>query len=266
MIDISKMTFPTTTKYYEKSSADGYAFLGIARHSSGLNVDACEKAIDERAPKLNEPWKNISLSKNASFVYTMWPCHYFYGLINRKDKRDRLIDILTNKIGFYPNGAIRYSDEEVHFCVPNVTPIAALLFARSGDIERAKNLIQVLEKWQLPNGNWPYKAIDDTPRKKPLALGEDSPHLAMMIICLDNLMKEYGIDTSSMIKKAFNVMIDPKTPGSMFFDPFRFVAFNQIGDRSPLWKSAYDISRTLLKAPNFRTRAIAAWALTGGKI
>ena len=71
---IENIKLPDTNVYFEKSSADGYAYLGYAYHKLGLSTTAMLDEVVSRNKTLNEPIKilNTQCTKENIYIYTGW--------------------------------------------------------------------------------------------------------------------------------------------------------------------------------------------------
>jgi len=261
---VESVRFPTTNDYYEKSSIDGYAFLGCARSRLNLDITDCLKAVRERVRGLNDEYRiyGTVVPKDAIYIYSSFPVLEFYLSIGDAvpdELRKKIIDDV-DMIGRYENNMVRYCTTETNYIVPNVTAIAALMYARMRRIEEAKLLVNVL-KTRQEKGNWRYQ---DASTGKYLAF-EDSMHLAMITYCLQKLDKEYQIETHDLVDNSLKRLRKMN----------RFNSRNKIGWNTP-WvlltfinqypkktEKLFDFVRNhAINHENFRTRAIAAWSLS----
>lgn len=261
---VNNISLPETNAYFEKTSIDGYAFYGTARQNLGLNASKIEFEVAKRCIGLNDEWHrsdHITLPSSEIYTYSCFPCYEFYKSI---DNRTRLKDIIRtlDDIGRYPSGMMRYCKTEINIEVPNVSALAAYMYCGyKPDI--TIELVHLLRKRQLESGNWAYKTLDK--RKRRIASGEDTAHLAMMVIALRAIEDITGIETVDMTTNAQKCLSSMNTPGFPvkaidWGPPFLYVAFKNTED--PIEKRAKTKTMELLNHPNFRVRAIAAWALT----
>ena len=154
---VSMMKFPQANIYYEKDSADGYAFLGCAYEALEIDSSKCFKAIKERNYTLNSKQiiNGATVSKESKYIYTLWACIEYLLLSGNKEEARNLMGHVE-KIGSYPNGMYKYCSDEINLIVPNVTSAAALLYSYFGNYEKASGLVSVLRVHQLDGGNWNY--------------------------------------------------------------------------------------------------------------
>ncbi len=84
---------PSKNDYYEKDSADGYAYLGYAYRKLQINDDICYKSIVNRNFSLNARYQinKIIVPKDAIYLYTLWPCIEYLKLRNDKKLINKLI-------------------------------------------------------------------------------------------------------------------------------------------------------------------------------
>ena len=261
----TNMKMPLDDYYFEKSSADGYAFLGIARYMLNKDWSSCFNVVNVKGPRLCANWINngTQLNKNTVYAYTCWPIYEFYQLVGDNSGMKKIIRVMDDEIGFYEPGVFRYCDMEIDYVVPNVSATAALTYARHGEKEQAKTLIENLRKEQAENGNWFYTNKRDR-GVNPL---EDTSHLSMMVIALREI-EELGFDTVGMVSKAIKYLrrdnqINVK-PGSIGWGG-AYLYLATLGLDEKLNKRAYEMCKKTIKHRNFRTRAITLWALVKGE-
>ena len=274
---VEQVKLPKTNMYYEKDSADGYAFLGYARAKLGLDYEFCYEAAKERKFTLGAAQKirGFSVTGKNMYTYTIWACIDFLNYTHKKEDINQLMKVV-DRIGNYPFGAFRYSTEEFYLMVPNVTTAAVLMYSMGKQEEKALELLDVMEKTQQKDGNWYYKEINEYLSVKRLGKKEDCYHMAM-IICQLIDAKEYlcspAIDP--IIERAVGFLKQSGDrchlcngldgwlcPGTVGWGvPMLYRAIRRFDEglrEITLEKTkAYCIGHS-----NFRTRAISAWALT----
>lgn len=258
------MEFPLDDYYFEKSSADGYAFLGIAKKMLGLPYGKCLKEVNKRGPRLGAEWDihGTKLTRKTRYTYTAWPVYEFYSTIHDSERCKEVIDAL-NDIGRYDNGMMRYCEVETNYLVPNVTAVAALTYIRHGMLDKASSLIDALEKHQKPNGNWAYIDVE-TGEEKAI---EDSYHMAMILIALREMGNHFTEEDGMMIKAMDFLLRDNEKDikmGSQDWGP-SFIYLATLGVNEDLNKRAYEICKETIHHKNFRTRSMSIWALTKGE-
>tara|TARA_X000001036_G_C20623924_1_gene784293 strand:+ start:14 stop:838 length:825 start_codon:yes stop_codon:yes gene_type:complete len=263
---IEKISFPTTDEYYERTSADGYAFLGYALNKLGLNWDACLNKMSDNNFTLNadKRVRNVNVYKHTNYTYTLSFCLDFLNSINDQETFDKLFKIFKS-IGFYKNENLyRYCDTEIYYGVPNTTSAAAWIFALSGDIENCQKCLNFLSSTQKQNGNWNYYNISNNKLKK-LATQEDSFHIAMMVTHLRLVQSTTGIDTSPLYLKSIKML---ETHNKKILDggsigwgiPMLYLATK--GMDTNLNRRSYEGCLQSVSHKNFRVRSISAYCLT----
>jgi hypothetical protein len=257
---VGSVCFPEADKYYERSSVDGYAFLGCARHYLGLDPSRCEGEIEQRVLGLNREYviRRVTVPSSTTYVYSAYPCVEFYSLLNRHDRVSEILEKIES-IGRYSNGMVRYCEVETHYIVPNVTALAADMYTRVGRLGSARQLVEVLRRRQT-EGNWRYQDA----RSGEWLGREDSFHLAMMVHSLRQVQRRAQIPTGDLVNSALltlRQMNRIKAKDRVGWNPpYLFLAVHGI-DRA-LSRKAYWLTRLLaIRNSNFRVRAIAAWAL-----
>ena len=148
---IACIGFPYENKYFEKTSADGYAYLGFSRSKLGLDSRQCYDRVLEIGFSLGKDNKvrSVLCPADTQYLYTIWPCVEFFRENCRRE------NILTNNdligaekilrnIGAYDCGMYKYCDVEVNYVVPNMTSISALLYAYFNKPDDAKRSLKVL--------------------------------------------------------------------------------------------------------------------------
>jgi len=268
MIDIKKtislIKFPKNNNlYYERDSADGYAFLGYAKCKVGLDPFLCYEAIEMRNFSLYAEQKilNTHVPKEAKYVYTLWPCVEFLLEYGHDQLAYNLVNTL-DVIGRYDNGMMKYCSVDIEYIVPNATSAAALLYVLGNRCEETKDLVDVLRNEQI-YGNWRYKI----PGGK-YSRYEDPFHLAMMVYHLREIEIMSGIKTSDMVDKSIEVIkkYNRKNiyPGSIGWGiPMLYVAIKGI-DKYLEHVTLSLIHKKYINNSNFRVRGYSAWALTKG--
>lgn len=264
---VSEICYPEKNEYFESTSADGYAFLGYARSTLGLNATYCREAIRERNYTLNAEQRikatGITVPKTNMYVYTIWPCVEFLQLSEEHDIIKDLIHIV-DEIGTYKNSMVRYCSHEIGYVVPNVTSAAALLYAMAGQSDRSAALIDVLRSRQA-QGNWYYEIW---PSAKKYRM-EDPYHLAMMVYHLRQVQRLADIDLSDIICNSLPILQRLNTKrlqkGSLGWGiPMLYAATLGLDNGLAYRALSAMMGRNGLWHKNFRVRAISAWALVKG--
>lgn len=255
---IKNINLPNTNIYYEKDSADGYAFLGYAKSKIGENTDDCLKKIIERDFSLSIK-NSKEASPNNKYVYTLWPCSEFLGSIENNKFEDAFIDRLDN-IGRYKTGEFRYCIDEYNRAIPNATSAAALIYAMYGKKDIAISLLQKMREWQSPNGNWKFVFFNDNNIRY-----EDDFHVSMILYQIYFSSKILNIDMTDVISKAATYLINSSNKniykGKIGWGvPMLYVALACVGDKLSD-KLEKPLINKYIKHKNFRTRAYSAWAL-----
>jgi hypothetical protein len=268
---IRNIKFPIKNDYFEKSSADGYAYLGFARARLGMDWEPCLKEVSAREFSLGQKWTitatGVDVGVRTKYTYTIWPCVEFYREISGKksilDKKAiKRAEETLRSIGVYDCGMHRYCDVEINYIVPNMTSAAALMQAYFKNFAEAKELIATLEKNQLNCGNWQYKKI--IKGKEVDYVKEDALHLSMMIFQLRESQKILKINLSKIINLAIKALKEMIKKGCGNFS---------IGSDSAIYLATKGLDQKLehefrpkviklLDDDNFRKRAFAAFALT----
>lgn len=259
---VSSVTLPETDNYYEKTSTDGYSFLGIARSRVGLDISECIKALKGKSRGLNKPYKimDVIVPANTNYVYTSHSWVKFMDLIGKYGLVDSAIRTI-DKIGQYKDGYVRYCEAETHYTCPNVTPLAAELYSMVGRHSKARELVKVTRKHQK-DGNWCYKFHGRIIHDRI----EDSSHVGYIIYGLRRVERLSRVETGDVIEKALKVLREYNPNGCEtcrigWNPPWVLVATYGIDDF--LAKTA--IKKILLETifhSNFRVRAMGVWALT----
>lgn len=256
---------PEDNSYHQRTSADGWAFLGFAQHRLGLDYSRSVYEMFKRQCRLNG--ENVinatstTVPEDANYVYTIWACVELLRALRKPDAMHWLVCILED-IGIYPNGMQRYCSYEIDLEVPNVTSAAALLYAWDGQTEIASRLVDMLRMRQI-DGNWWYIIHSTGEKYKP----EDSFHLAMMISHLRELQSS-GIQTDDLLDPALDALWTMNMleldPGSIGWG-YAMIYLAVVRLRKAFAGRAYaaTLERGLIHE-NFRTRALSAWALTKG--
>lgn len=270
---VSKIQFPSSNIYFEKCSSDGYAFLGYARKFLGMDYNDCLKSVIERDFSLGAVNKirKIKLNADNRYVHSLWVCLEFLLLLQRFDIFEKFREYL-DEIGQYENGMFRYCKEECHYVVPNASSAAALLYGHFGILDKSKELVDVLRKEQLDNGNWQYYILNkhEKFRIKRKFKEEDSFHLSIIIYQLRELERLYKIKTSDVVNKSLVRLLKIndfiiKDTSIGWGIPMLYLATKGIDNK--LSAKALDrILKSSINNPNFRVRAISAWALVKGEI
>jgi len=263
---VAGIQLPKSNVYYEASSADGFAFLGAARARLGLDCSSELEAIEDRDFCLNAAQTinktQTRLPADTQYVYTLWACCELVREIAHSRHLGRVMSTLES-IGSYPDGMARYCTHEIRYKVPNVTSAAASLFAFAGNIDRAEALVALLRARQR-GGNWSYSV--QGPGGWKASGVEDSHHLAMMIYQLRQVQMACGVPTADIVGLALAELKRINSPR---------IAANVVGWSIPMVHAATmgldnDLAarslratlRTSIRHPNFRVRALSAWALT----
>jgi len=259
---IQGVEFPQSNDYFEDSSADGYAFLGIARKNMGLPIGDILIELKSRKWGLNREHKirGTITPADTVFIYTMWPVFQFYLKSFLAGKLKKIIQYIDG-IGIYPNDMQRYGTTEIKLAVPNVSALSAHMLCVAGRIDDARIRIEALRREQTTQGNWQY--IQDGEYTNTT---EDSMHIAMIIIGLRGVKKYSNIPVDDIIQKALVELIRLNTNGVM---PERigwnpaWVAVASKGLNNTLYRGAINtVLQDTIKHKNFRVRAMGAWALS----
>lgn len=270
---VSGIRFPKSNIYFEKCSADGYAFFGYARKFLDMSCNDCFKKIINRNFSLGAANKirKVKLSAENIYIYTLWTCAEFLFVLKRFDILEKFREYIDG-IGQYENGMFRYCKEECYYVVPNATSAAALLYGHLGVHDKSKELIDILRSEQLYNGNWQYYILNkhEKFRIRRRFKEEDSYHLSMIIYHLRELERLYKIDTLDIVEKSL-VRLSKindfviKTPSVGWSFPMLYLATKGIDNK--LSKKALERMLGLsINNSNFRVRAISAWALVKGEL
>ena len=251
--------FPETNRYFEQTSIDGYAFLGIARHILGQDTTDVEKKMENMKYGLNAPHRirETNLPPDEPYVYSCFSAYMFYDAIGRTDKIEDIVDTL-DKIGKYDNGMMRYCNTEINYIIPNVTPLAALVYQGVKRYHDAKQLLSALKNNQNDNGNWSYSI----PCKNILPQEEDSTHLCMMTYAIDNITNPIADSIiSRTLPCIFSMNNDKISPGSIGWG---YPWLTMVSKWWPEMQSKaieLTIQEMLNPESNFRVRALSKWAL-----
>lgn len=279
---VSKIMIPQTNKAFEGDSIDGYAFLAWARVKTGLDPSALLNIIDTKNWGLNAEYSILGTTMAADTVYT-YSCFPMFGLYRSMSDDSVTADVITalDDIGTHENGMMRYcNNPELEYIVPNVTPLAALMYMDSGRTDTVYKLITSLICEQTEGGNWAYyyPHVDDmdedddgdnnkdNDNKKRAERVEDSMHLAMMIFAIRCIRSAcYDLDLNDMLRRALKrlyIMNRRRVqPGKLGWGP-PWVLLAVMGMNKDLEIKAYNDTLKSLWSPNFRVRAMSAWALT----
>lgn len=259
---VRRITLPRTNVYYERSSADGYAFLGYARKKLGMDPGECRKEVLRRKGSLGKAQRirATRVPANTKYIYTMWTCAEFFRATGDAQWIQEML-LTVNRIGCYDSGMMRYCDREVWYEVPNVTSAAALLYSMGGRADLASALLQVLRRRQT-DGNWRYRLLPEG------ATGafEDSYHLAMMVYHLRELCRITGLDVSDMTSHAIDTLrrmnAEVLQGGTIGWGiPMLFLATVNLDSELSGRALSASLSCAICNS-NFRVRALTAWALT----
>ena len=266
---VKGIEFPTTNNYYEKCSADGYAFLGHAQGILNLDYTRCFNEMIKSNLTLNADRQihrtKAKVYKKTLYVYTFWSCVEFLQVIN-EEKRIAEIMQHIEEIGQYKiNGMMRYCTTEINYVVPNVTALGALLHAYAGNFDECRKLVELLDKRQI-NGNWKYGIIKG---QKEIILHkrtEDTHHLAMMIYALRMIHLISDIDTSHIIHQSLGALHQDNKKrlqgGSIGWGiPMLYLATKNL-DNSLAKRSLNTLLKKSINNSNFRVRGISAFCLT----
>lgn len=276
---MDNISFPETNVYYEKVSADGYAFLGASQALANEDHTACLEAINERNWSLNSPQQILKTHTTAEnkYIYTLWTCAELFHAINDTDNLHKIASIVQD-IGKYPNGMMRYCSEEIYYLVPNVTSAAILVYTMTGRHVAAKKLAETLYSNQDDNGNWRYYTLNDDLTKDKRKRQEDCYHVAMMIYHLRMARKlNPKLKVAHTIEHAAQFLIKAKPrcgsckklkhdwlcPGSIGWGvPMTYAAISGLANIDNNIEQARKLTVEYLTHSNFRVRAMARWALT----
>lgn len=268
---IENLKMPTDNKYFEKSSADGYAFLGAARAILNLPSKQFKKEVIDRNLSLNAQHRinKRKLPQDTSYTYTLWTCHELARELGGALMARILKEV--KEIGRYDTGWQRYCSNEIFYTVPNVCSAAALIYHDNREMKLAKELIDFLVKEQI-DGNWHYHQIDRKDGTLTIARVEDKYHLAMMLYHF-SMMK--SIVPKTMLKKTLRTFVEDGkwlSDGSVGWGvPLTCLVYHVWEDeiRSMMTmeelRNRQEISgnKTIeyLFHENFRVRAISAWVI-----
>jgi len=263
---IQSVALPTTNVYFENDSADGFAFLGAAKALLGLNAELLCGMVRDRKYRLNAARKvkktKVKVPEDNVYVYTLWASYELFAAVQSQEDLVKIRDMLKT-IGFYPNGLIKYCTTEIHYGVPNAASAAALLFAYYGDLDLVSDLVGWLRDAQK-NGNWHYQNMKSGKVLPP----EDPYHVAMIAYQLRELQRLHGIKTDDIVEHSIADLSQTNKReidgGSIGWGvPMIYLA--TIGLAPKLSRRAFrETTKSSIVHSNFRTRAIAAWALAKG--
>tara|TARA_Y100000004_G_scaffold57301_1_gene63804 strand:- start:1530 stop:2360 length:831 start_codon:yes stop_codon:yes gene_type:complete len=269
---INKIKLPTTNVYYEKDSADGYAYLGYSQAILNLDYNICYNKMMNSNLTLNAdrriPATNVKVYKDTLYVYTFWSCIEFLQVVNKKKEINNIMEHVDNIGQYESNGMMRYCTTEINYVVPNVTAIGALLYAFVGDFNKSNELIETLEKRQV-DGNWKYGIIEGK-KETILKREEDSIHLSMIVYSLRMVQLISKIDTSGMVDKALRKLYQKNKNtiqgGSIGWGiPMLYLATKGL-DESLADRSLDELLKRGINSSNFRTRGLSAFCLTNKKL
>ena len=275
---VGSVQLPTTNIYHELLSADGYALLGCARARVGLDPAECEAKVRELDCGLGEPLRirNIPTSADNRYVYTMWACSELYEQTGDGAMLGELADRTTD-IGAYAGGMYRYCADEVFYLVPNATSAAAAIFGKAGRWERAAEALVALQRHLKGHGIL-YADMDKQLQPTKWPRREDDFHLAMMAYqvreTVARLTAAGELPNNDVLTMEADLacQIVPMRSGSAagwnagpvlpWGYPMLYALLRNSGHalEPELRKSVLGING--LMHPNFRVRAMAAWAVT----
>ncbi len=262
-MDVRKIQPPMGDDYFEATSADGFAFMGMAYHNTGLDSAEYDNEITERRYTLGAKNKcrNIKVSSRATYTYTHWVCYEFLRLTGRQTAH--IVENIKD-IGRYPSGWHRYCDEEINYVVPNITAMAALVYIEN-NIPGGEEMIDLLRRSQV-KGNWYY--LKDGVRHTK----EDNYHLGLMLYCFYRLgLKEDMVLNSLSAYVKTKALLNPGSAGwgiplaylihSLYkHDVLNVIEEEEYDYRIKTYKE--NAIRFTKEHINYRVRAISAWALT----
>ncbi len=264
---IESIKLPKTNDYYEKSSADGYALLGYALKKINSNRDLLDEVVN-RNFSLNSNYniRNIKVSKDNQYIYTIWLCLEYILLLDQDQIANNLYQRVLD-IGIYSNGMARYCVEETYYIVPNVTSAMALIHCQFNNFEESKKLINVLRETQYKN-NWCYYDIKGKNYIK-LKKFEDKYHQCMIIYHLQEIKKYDKIYVDDIIDRTikpymkYKKIADIKDIGKGL--PWFYPMFTLIIEdyNNTLFEQGVNLlKKKYIKHNNFRVRAFSAWVLS----
>jgi hypothetical protein len=255
---VDSVKCPTTNDYYEYYSQDGYSMLAMARHRVGLEYHKCSRIISSLRCGLNSDYiiKGEKIPANSFYVYTATFAYLFYKMIAQNDTASR-IAMRINSLPRHADGSIQYCTTSIRYKVPNVSALATMIFAVEGTLDDADELIETLRA-NIINGNWKYTGTSDVVK------WENSFHVAMMVWALREAGK-HGVIVTDIVRDAIRTLAEMN----------KSAIESQMGRNAP-WlmlackgmdKELYSraLAQTMKESvvhTNFRTRALAVWALT----
>ena len=259
---VQGVQLPQTNVKHERNSADGYAFLGAARYLLGLETGELAQEVLNRRFRLGgeQEINGVAMSADADYTYLLWACFEFFSLLGRKAVLSDIQSRIT-QIGCYPDGLVRYSNEECHYVVPNVTACAAKVYDAMGLDNHTGVLLERFLPLQV-EGNWHYYRDDGT----DLGFGEEPAHLALIVFLLRGLAKH---DYGEALPKAVGFSVETLCKknwrrirmGTINWGP-AFLLLAVVGLEKKLAKRAYQaVISNGVNAPNFRARALSLWTL-----
>lgn len=270
---IKQNYYPVTNTYFQQCSADGFALFGFAQHHTGFNHKYCLKMIREKNYSLNSKHKirDIQVSRQNKYVYTMWACSEFLNAINKPLILNKLIRDLDN-IGTYNNGMHRYCSEEIYYIVPNATSSAALMYAMVNQLDKTNRLLKVLKDEQLDTGNWGYRNYPSYEYVRDASNNireEDAYHLAMIIYQCREINRLTNIPVHHIIQPACKQLIRMNAKkiasGSVGWGyAMIYLALKRI-DNGTSDKALQHVIYQGVITSNFRVRSQALWALCKAK-
>ena len=186
-------------------------------------------------------------------------------IIHKIDNRayDDLFISRLNKIGKYPNGAMRYCVAEYNREIPNATSAAALLYAMLGMRDKSEILFNRMIKRQHKSGSWLFKFFNDPTKIRY----EDSFHVSMVVYQMYMTAKMIHTSCNDTFKLSHkfllktNKKIQKKSIGWEI--PMLYLAYICITGKSHDELKSIIITKSVM-SENFRARAYAAWALVRG--
>ena len=265
---------PKNNEYAQQTSADGHAWLGIARARCGLGTKNIQNRLSKLCPGLNREHiiNDVHVPKNDCYSHT---CYSYYLFAYELSKRNIINHFEKNriykelyKIGNYPDNTARYCNTEINLKVPNVTPTTAHIYSihcGNGKQYKVPDMIKALSDSQ-ENGNWYYEKLPSCLRTRK----EDSAHLAMMIYSLKSIGLEVSIQLAKNALKELKRLnpngvriSDNINSGLAWNPPWIAVATLNEPEYRALHHQAIKLTKEIcIHHKNLRVASISAWALT----
>ena len=260
---IKEITFPSTNILYEKDAVDGYAFLAYALAYFDLDYEKAQEEVFKRFGTISSSRKHYKTIVPASDLrtYQSFPTFEFLNFI----ENDKIEQIHSNldKIGTYSNGMMRYCGTEINLIVPNVTALAAYMYAILGNEQKTLLLLNALrENYHSTAKNWQYF---DTLNDIRIRF-EDSYHVGMMLYAFKKI-EEKGFKCSDLIDKAFSIIkkdnnfeIKETKSSHGFNAPFILASVGML-DPALSNQALHIVENKTIYDSSFRTKTLALWSL-----